>query len=181
MKKALVCLALLFLLLPASATAGKTGLGINVGPLFPMAQEDQESGFVFGLKIRTDLVGPLGFEPNFNFGSFGDFTLDGVGTRSGSDLKYYGLDITIGGGMGSVGPKPYLFIGGGVYNIKRSGDSRSNKSGWSFGGGLAVGIMQNWDIDIRGRMNIASSAGSTSRKSFALTFGAVYFFGQVRR
>lgn len=169
---------IVLLLLPAFAQAEQTGIGLVGGPLFPVGQEDQESGVVFGLKIRTDLFGPVGFEPNFNFGGFGDVTVAGAGTRTGSDLKYYGLDLTLGGGFGGVGPKPYLFIGGGVYNTKRIGDKTTNKSGWSFGSGVAVGVMKNIDIDIRGRMNIASSAESTSRKSISLTFGAVYFFGQ---
>ncbi|MEZ5360023.1 MAG: outer membrane beta-barrel protein [Candidatus Zixiibacteriota bacterium] len=177
LKPVIGCLVILCML-PAFVQAEQTGFGLVGGPLFPIGQEDQESGFVFGMKFRIDLAGPVGFEPNFNFGSFGDVTIAGAGTRSGSDLKYYGLDLTLGGGFGGVGPKPYAFIGGGVTNTKREGDRTTNKSGWSFGGGVAVGIMKNIDIDIRGRMNIASSAESTSRKSAALTFGAVYFFGQ---
>lgn len=176
-KPAIGCLVLL-LLLPAIAQAELSGFGVVGGPLFPVAQEDQESGSVFGMKFRTSLGGLVGFEPNFNFGSFGDVTIDGVGSRTGSELQYYGLDLTLGGGFGGVGPKPYVFIGGGVFKTKREYDRTTNKSGWSFGAGVALGILKNIDIDIRGRMSIASSAESTSRKAIALTFGAVYFFGQ---
>ena len=178
MKRFLCATILVLMLLPAIALADETGIGLSGGPLFPIGQQDQESGYMFGLKIRTPLVGPIGFEPNFNFGGYGDVTIEGAGSRVGSDLKYYGLDLTLGGGMSGIGPKPYLFIGGGVYNTKRDGDLTTNKSGWSFGGGVSTGFMKFLDLDIRGRMNIASSEGSSSRKSFALTFGAVYFFGQ---
>ncbi len=181
MLKPVIGILLIVLLLPAFSLADITGIGASGGPLFPVGQQDQESGIIFSLKVRATLYGPIAFEPNFNFGGYGDVTLEGVGSRIGSDLKYYGLDITLGGGMGKVGPKPYIFIGGGVTNTIREGDLTTNKSSWSFGGGIAVGIMKNIDVDIRGRMNIAGSAENTSRKSVAVTFGAVYFFGQRRQ
>jgi hypothetical protein len=180
MIKPVIGVLFITLLLPAFCLADITGIGAGGGPLFPVGQEDQESGVVFGLKVRAKLYGPIAFEPNFNFGGYGDVTIEGAGTRVGSDIKYYGIDLTLGGGMGKVGPKPYVFIGGGVTNTKRTGDNTTNKSSWSFGSGIAVGVMKDIDIDIRGRMNIAQSSGSTSRKSVALTFGVVYFFGQRR-
>lgn len=178
MKKILAFGLVLCLVLPAAALAGKVGFGVSGGSLFPIVQDDQESGYTLGLKVRAEINPFLAFEPNLNIASFGETTITGVGSRDGSDITHYGIDLTLGGGMGGPGLKPYAFIGGALYNTKRDGDDTTNKSGWSFGAGLALGIMERVDIDLRSRFNIISSEGSTSRKSVSVTVGAVYFFGQ---
>ncbi|MFH1699578.1 MAG: outer membrane beta-barrel protein [Candidatus Zixiibacteriota bacterium] len=170
--------AIVFVLFATPILADEFGAGISAGPLYPVLQQDQESGYTIGLKIRSKLIGPVFFEPNLRFGGFGDISIAGVGGREGSKITFYGLDMTLGGGNGGVGPKPYLFIGGGVYNVKREGDETGNNSGWSTGVGVAVGLMKYLDIDLRGRFNIVSSEGSSSRKSAAVTIGVVYFFGK---
>jgi hypothetical protein len=178
MKGKLIVWVLLAMLLPVGALADKTGFGIVAGGLYPVAQDDQETGMTYGAKFRFRLTGPLVMEPNANFGSFGDAQIAGVGSRDGSTMNHYGLDLLLGGLPASIGPKPFLFVGGGVYNIKRDGAATVNKSGWSFGAGLAVGIMKILDIELRGRFNIASWAGSTSKKSVAVTGGLIYYFGK---
>lgn len=178
MKRTLIVWGLLVTLLPVGALAEKTGFGIVAGGLYPVAQDDQETGKTFGAKFRLRLTGPLVLEPNANFGSFGDAQITGAGSRDGSNMNHYGLDVLLGGLPASIGPKPFLFVGGGVYTIKRSGAVTVNKSGWSFGAGLAVGVMKILDIEVRGRFNIASYAGSTSKKSVAVTGGLIYYFGK---
>ena len=180
MKQAVLAILGLLLLLASPIMAEKFGVGVAVGPLIPIVQEDQESGMVYAIKIRASLYGPLYFEPALQFGHFGDVTIGGIGSRVGSDLKSYGLDITLGGGNGKVGPKPYAFIGGGVYNMKREYENATNKNGWSFGSGIAVGLMQRLDIDLRGRLNIVSSVEGATRKSVGITAGAVYYFGREK-
>lgn len=177
MRKPLIWILLPCMLSPAAVLAGPVGFGISGGGLIPVAQEDQAAGSLFGLRIRTELAGPFMIEPNLHFGSFGDAEIEGVGIREGSSLKHYGLDITLGGAIAKVGLKPYLLIGGGIYNTKRDGDATTNKSGWSFGGGLALGIMPELDIDFRGRFNIASAEESTSKKSVGITIGVTYYAG----
>jgi hypothetical protein len=177
MKKFLIPMLVLLLAGPMVADAGQVGFGACGGTLIPIVQKDQGSGMLWGLKVRAKLAGPVMIEPNLNFGSFGDAEIAGVGMRDGSSLKSYGLDLTLGGGLGAVGIYPYLFVGGGVYNTKRDGDATTNKSGWSLGGGLALGVMQQLAIDIRGRGIIAGSEGSTSKKSVAVTAGLTYYFG----
>jgi hypothetical protein len=164
-------------LLPIGATAGPVGLGVSGGVLTPAGQDDQAAGSVFGFKVRTRLSDLFTLEPNINIGSFGDAEIEGVGERDGSSLDHYGVDITFGYTMAKTGLKPYAFIGGGVYNTKRDGDETTNKSGWSFGVGLAVGIRPELDFDIRGRFNIVSSEGSSSRKSGGITAGITYYVG----
>ena len=83
----------------------------------------------------------------------------------------------IGNRLAMQGFKPYAFIGGALYNTKRDGDETTNKSGWSLGLGFAVGLSPKMDFDVRGRANIASSEGSSTRKSIGVTGGITYYFG----
>lgn len=167
------------LLLSATAMAGATGVGVFGGTLYPIAQQDQSAGYTYGLRARLNLTGPLVLEPNLTLGSFGNTEFAGVGERKGSSLKHYGVDLILGNRPGSVGPKPFLFIGGGIYNSKRDGDLTTNKSGWSFGGGLAYGIKEIIEVDLRGRINIVASEGSASKKSGTVMLGVTYYFGEL--
>jgi len=158
--------------------AGPVGFGVAGGVMIPVSQEDQSSGSLFGIKVRTRLNDLFTLEPNIHFGKFGEAEIEGVGSREGSSIKQYGIDITFGNYIARQGLKPYLFIGGGVYNSKRDGDETTNKSGWSPGAGIALGIRPDLDIDIRGRFNIMSWENSSSRKSFGLTLGITYYVGR---
>jgi len=178
MRKRFLWGLLLSVWLPAIAVGDPVGFGVSGGILSPVAQDDQSAGSLFGLKIRARLSSLFTLEPNVHFGSYGDTDIEGVGTREGSSLKHYGLDITFGNGIAKTGLKPYLYIGGGVYNTKRDGDDTTNKSGWSFGPGLALGIKPELDIDIRGRYNIAGAEGSSSKKSIGILLGFTYYVGR---
>lgn len=177
MKKVAVLCFLLVIILSPVASARPVGVGVFAGPLYPITQDDQETGFGYGVKVRIEFAGPVVMEPNLSFGGFGDVEIAGIGKRDGTSVKYYGIDLVLGNGLASMGPKPYLFLGGGVYNLKRDGDETVNKSGWSVGGGLAWGILPFLDVDLRGRVNIVSFEGSTSKKSVGATVGATYYFG----
>jgi hypothetical protein len=177
MAKIAICL-LLLLIFPVIVSAGIVGIGANGGALVPVAQKDQDVGSVFGIKLRVKLTGPLSLEPNLNFCKFGAVTFEGVGTRDGSTFTSGGVDLVVGAPFAAVGLKPYAFLGGAIYTTKRSGDATTNKAGWSFGVGLAVGIMANLDIDIRGRMNIALSEGNGTKKAVGITGGLTYYFGE---
>ena len=178
MKRFVVAALVMITALAVTAAADPVGLGVCGGALLPAAQEDQSTGWLFGIKVRARLSGLLAVEPNIHFGSFGDVEIPGVGARVGSSLKHYGVDLTWGAAIAAAGIKPYALLGGGVYNTKRDGDVTTNKSGWSFGGGLAVGIRPDLDIDFRGRYNIVSSEGSASKKSVGLTVGITYYTGR---
>ncbi len=177
MKKAVIFSWAVMFLLATGALAAPIGVGVVVGPVVPIVQADQGTGFAYGLKARLHLAEQLILEPNLTLGGYGETTIAGVGTRDGSSVTHYGVDLVIGGGMASIGPKPLMFIGGGIYNVKRDGDVTVNKTGWSFGLGLAVGFMSTFDIDLRGRVNIVASEGSASKKSAEITAGATYYFG----
>ncbi len=176
--KAFAAFIIIVLLLSiAPVLAEPVGFGVSGGALVPVSQEDQSTGSIFGIKIRANLPGPLVAEPNIRFGSFGNADITGIGSRDGASINSYGVDITLGNALAKVGLKPYFLLGGGVYNTKRDDDETTNKSGWSFGAGAALGIREDLDIDFRGRLNIVSWEGSSSKKSFEVTVGATYYVG----
>jgi len=176
--KTLIIPVLVILTVASAANASDPfGVGLSGGALLPVAQEDQGTGFLFGVRFRLGLHGPFVMEPNIHFGSYGDAEIEGIGSRNGASLKHYGIDVTFGNPIAGLGFKPFLFLGGAIYNTKQDGGSTTNKSGWSFGGGVALGLRPELDVDIRGRFNIAGSEGSASKKSVGLIIGATYYFG----
>ena len=177
MRKTILLLSMFCLLSASFAAAGPFGVGAFAGGLYPVIQEDQGSGYIFGIKARVKLPAMFALEPNVTLGSFGDAEIEGVGSREGSSIRHYGIDLLLGGGLAAIGPKPYFFIGGAIYNTKRDNDETTNKSGWSFGLGVSLGLAQYLDVDVRGRFNIAAWEGSSSKKSVEVTGGVIYYFG----
>ncbi len=177
MKILIISLSALLALAPAGYASDPFGVGVSGGALLPVSQEDQGTGYLIAVKFRLGLRGPFVMEPNIHFGSYGDAEVEGVGSRNGASLKHYGIDVTYGNPIAKPGFKPYALLGGAIYNTKQDGVNTTNKSGWSFGGGVALGLRPELDVDIRGRFNIAGGEESTSRKSVELTIGVTYYFG----
>lgn len=177
MRKIILLLSMFCVLLTSYAAADAFGVGAFAGVLYPVIQEDQGSGYIFGIKARVKLPAMFALEPNVTLGSYGEAEIEGVGIRDGSSIRHYGLDLLLGGGLAGVGPKPYFFVGGAIYNTKRDNDDTTNKSGWSFGLGVSLGVAQYLDVDVRGRFNIAAWEGSSSKKSVEVTGGVIYYFG----
>ncbi len=179
MRKTVILAFLLVIIIAPASYAEPFGVGVFGGVLYPIVQEDQASGYLAGVRVRINLSGPLALEPNLTIGGYGDAEIVGVGKRAGSSIKHYGVDLILGGGLAAIGPKPYLLLGGAVYNTKRDGDETTNKSGWSLGLGVALGLTSYIDVDVRGRANIVSSEGSASKKSVEVTAGVTYYFGAM--
>jgi len=158
-------------------SADATGLGASGGVLIPIIQDDQKSGHTFEFKARFKFLGPIAMEPTVSFSSLGNKEITGVGIRDGFAITHYGLDLTLGGGLGDAGFRPYFLLGGGVYNLKRDGDETSNKSGWSFGAGSTFGLGLV-ELDVRGRLIIISTDNSGSKKAAGITAGVTYYFGR---
>ncbi len=173
MKKLLM---LLFLAAFVPTQAAQFGVGVNGGVNIPIIQEDQGSGTIFGLKAKLNLLPGISVEPNLNFAKFGDAVKD-FGTRKGSKITSYGVDAILGAGLPGVGVKLYGLIGGGIYSTKRDLDANTTKVGWATGLGLEIGFTEKIAVDIRGKLNVISSEGSSTKKSAAVTGGVNYYFG----
>jgi hypothetical protein len=175
------------LLLSQMALAGnlKFGIGVAGGLNYPIGQEDQTQGSIFGFHGRVQAVPAIALEPNIYFTKFGDpvsdeFTYD----IQGSKITAYGIDVTLGGAMGGPGVKPYALFGAGFYKAstktQEGFSSPYNKGtdfGWSAGFGIEVGVTHMVGLDLRGKLVIIPTDGGGSRKSGSVTGGVNYYFG----
>jgi len=165
-----------------SAHAGMIGLGAGVsgGLEFPIAQQDQKQGSVFGFKARIKLLPIIVIEPGLNFTRYGnpefdDFTSD----LEGAKVTAYCLDAVLGGSFGGVGVKPYGLFGIGYYATSLDQVGTENKNtGWSTGFGVEIGVASKVGLDFRGHVAVISTDGGGTKKSGAVTAGINFYFGK---
>ena len=176
-----VCLGML-----AATTSFGQGVSFGAGAFggmdFPLLQNDNTSGAIYGVRGIVKLNLPITVEPFLYFGSYGaaefpEFTND----LEGAKITAYGVDATLfkikGTGVG-----PYFLVGAGFYDIADDAiqgayETQGARMGYSAGAGLAVGLTPYLMIDIRGRANVVTLDGGGSRKSIGATGGLSYFFG----
>jgi len=176
-----VCLSII-----SMSTAFGQGISFGAGAFggmdFPLLQDDNTSGAIYGVRGILKLEMPITLEPFIYFGSYGaaefpEFTND----LDGAGITAYGVDATLfkikGKGVG-----PYFLVGAGFYDIaddavQNAYESQGTRIGYSAGAGLAIGLTPYLMIDVRGRANIVTQDGGGSRKSAGATAGLSYFFG----
>lgn len=175
-KLIMVCVLMLWGASPVVASG--YGVGGFGGLNIPIVQDDQSSGTVFGVKGRMELARNVIVEPNLGFGKFGDaeFTF---GTREGSKINAYGVDVLLGSGFGGAsGVNIFGILGAGVYSITRDYDDDATKFGWSTGLGLEFMMVPTLGLDVRGKVHVTSSEGGGTKKSATVTGGLNYYFGK---
>ena len=114
MKRTLM-LALCLLLLSqvaSSQTPGiKLGVGVFGGLNYPLVQNDQASGTVFGFKGRVKLA-IITLEPNVAFAKYGSPDIAGViDDPEGSKMTSFGLDALLGSPVGGPGLAVFVVRG----------------------------------------------------------------------
>jgi hypothetical protein len=149
---------------------------------FPLLQDDNTSGAIYGVRGIVKLQMPVTLEPFVYFGSYGagefeEFTND----LEGAEITAYGIDATLFKSTGK-GIGPYFLVGAGFYDIADDGiqeafESQGTRLGYSVGAGLNIGVTPYLSIDIRGKGNLVTQDGGGSRKSAGVTGGISYFFG----
>ncbi len=172
-------------LLPTLLSAQQPGISVGflAGLDFPILQEDQAQGTVFGFKADWNALKLITVEPNINFTKFGDpeYTdyptlLDGF---EGSKVTSYGVNALLGGSGGKSGVYPYFFAGFGFYKYKRDlTDQDQSDLGYNGGLGLEIGLPSGLSIDVRGKLNVIPMDAGGSKKSASLAAGVNYYFGQ---
>ncbi len=173
--KKLLMVVVFSAVLAASASAAGIGLGAYGGPAFPILQDDQGNGVVFGAKAKLNLIPGFAFEPNINFLTYGDADL-GYATREGSKVTYFGADILFGGAGLPIGPKVYLLGGAGLYSISRDNDNDYSDFGFNVGLGIEFGIGSGIALDVRGKAHFVMFEGA-SKKFATVTGGLNYYLG----
>jgi opacity protein-like surface antigen len=162
-------------LLAPAARAGTITIagGVFGGMSFPVLQDDQSQGSIFGARIPVRLAALLAVEPFYSTSALGDKTIEtspGFSvTREGSDVTTYGVNALF-----PFGTKTLLYPYAGIGNVhfERSGEDESFTS-YDLGLGLGVTLIPKLMLDMRGELQMASS-GETSRKMFNVTLGATY-------
>ena len=71
MKKAVIFSWAVMFLLATGALAAPIGVGVVVGPVVPIVQADQGTGFAYGLKARLHLAEQLILEPKLRLCGYG--------------------------------------------------------------------------------------------------------------
>ncbi len=165
------------------AEGPKFGVGFFAGVDFPVLQQDQANGTIFGFRVRYEAIPTVVLEPNVCFSNysspdFEEFEYD----LEGSKVTSFGLDVVLGNSIGATGFKPYFLAGIGLYNrsnetIDDIYDSGGARFGFSGGLGIALGLSPSFDVDARAKLSVAASEGGGSRKSLAVTGGLNYYFG----
>ena len=162
-------------LVAPAARAGTIAVGGGVfgGMSFPVLQDDQGQGSLFGARIPVRLATLLAVEPFYSTSALGDKTIEtspGFSvTREGSDVTTYGVNALFPFGTKTL---LYPFAGIGSAHFTRDGEDETFTS-YDLGLGLGVTLIPKLMLDVRGEMQAASS-GQTSRKMFNVTLGATY-------
>jgi len=167
---------LLAALVPGAARGGNVGLGVDGGGSFPIVQEDNGNGSVFGVRVPVNLAPLITLEPYWAKTNGGDKTQDAFGvsyTRSGIDNDNFGANVLFTFGTGL---RYFPYAGIGSNHMTRDGmDER--KTGYDFGMGLGFKLpLANLSGDVRAGVNMVVSPASTesSRKWGEITVGVAY-------
>jgi opacity protein-like surface antigen len=162
-------------LLAPAARAGTITLGGGVygGMSFPVLQDDQGQGSLFGARLPVRLLPLLAVEPFYSTSALGDKTIEASPgfevTREGSDVNTFGVNVMVPFGTKTL---LYPYVGIGSASFQRNGQDESFTS-YDVGLGLGFTVMPKFSLDVRGELQAASS-GETSRKMFNVTLGASY-------
>ena len=180
-KNTLILVLMIFLIVPAiQAGSVNLGIGASGGMEFPIVQQDQKQGTVFGFKAKIGVMPAIALEPNIYFIKFGDPEIEELveSDFEGAKLNAFGIDAVFGGGFGGKGVKPYGLIGIGSYKFKHDQSGvESTDFGWSVGFGIEIGVAPKVGLDFRGRTIVVSTEGGGSRKSVAVTGGINFYPG----
>lgn len=171
---------LLALLIAATcaSTAHAMGFGITVegGPSWPVLQDDQGNGAVWGVRVPVNLVPLLTLEPFYVGGSYHDKTIQtlaGPQTRDGGTTRSWGLNLALANPTAKFSFFPYAGIGSST--VSRASFADVTHTSYDFGLGLGIGLHENLSAAVRGEMQMIVN-GDVSRKFGNLTFGLTYHF-----
>ena len=183
-KSTLVVLTGILFALAGTAQAGILGIGVTAygGLNIPVAQDDAESGSVFGLRVPVQAISLLRVEPWFGIAKSGDYTFEGnlgpASTFPGPDVTTFGLNALIGTPMSAPGVS-IAFVGGiGSHKVKWDDLESDSRIGFNAGLDLGIGLgAAPLALSARGEAIVIPLDGGGSRKNIYVTAGLTYKFG----
>lgn len=176
MRRLLVLATLLLALYTAPAAATTIGVEVFGGVGIPIAQDDNNTGGMFGLRVPVGIpvVTLEGFYQRTNGGET-EQTFNGITTtRSGLEVTQFGVNALFGH-PGGQGMTFFPYVGINSSSFDRIGTDSESELGFDFGLGLGFGFAESFYIDGRGEANVVTMGG-TSRKWANINVGIGYNF-----
>ena len=168
----------------SAAQAGLLGAGITAygGFNIPIAQDDTESGSVFGVRAPLQMISMLRLEPWFGMAKNGDYTwstsISGSQSFDGGEITSFGLNALLGSPMTAPGFS-IAFVGGiGSHKFESESLEADSRIGFNLGLDLGMGLGSSpLALSVRGEALVIPLDGGGSRKNGFVTAGLTYKFG----
>jgi hypothetical protein len=167
-----------------SVQAGLLGAGLTAygGVNIPIAQDNAQSGSIFGLRAPLQMMSALRLEPWMGIANNGDYTLNtaisGSSTFDGGKITSFGLNALLGSPMTGPGFS-IAFLGGiGSHKLETEGVETDSRVGYNVGLDMGVGL-GSLPLSLSGRAEavVIPLDGGGSRKNGFITAGLTYKFG----
>ena len=185
MKSKLLVLFLVVAMTPATFALGGIIVGPYYGIAFPVGNDMAESGTMYGLQARMELLPMLSVGAHYSSRTLGNpKQVFFEGTPNEIEMEVDGGDITtfgIEGFLGKSGSLPglNLYLTGGLstYKWKRDYTEDFSKTAYSAGLGMEIVLPMKLGIEGRGLFEFASTGENGTYKSLLAFVGVNYHFG----
>jgi len=179
--RAAMLLVWVLLAVASPVHAVTVGLGVFGGENLPLAQEDNDPGPQWGIRVPVHAVSNVTFEPFFAIAdggrheeTFGGTTYD----RIGFNVLSYGAIAAWGRmGLGSGFPV-FPYVGIGSYRLAREGAEARTELGYSAGVGYAYALPVGFALQARSEVVVVPT-DETSRRFVNLNVGVQFRFHPV--
>src|SRR5262249_53755262 len=150
-------IALALVAFAGAAHAASIGAGVFGGMSFPVLQDDQAQGSMYGVRLPVKLAPMIAVEPFYADTELGDKTIEPVPgfstTREGSKVDTYGVNAILATG----GPLSfYPFAGIGSAHFTRQGQDETFTS-YHVGVGVGISPVPKLVLDLRGELQAAAA------------------------
>lgn len=177
-----ICLIIVALFVAGSssvAMAGKFSIGAFGGLNIPLAQDDAQSGALFGAKGRILLLPYLGVEPYFAMAKYKGKDAEAreeTFTLGDGDITSFGADVVLGSISGLGKTKFYGLVGINSNTYKRDRVPDESGLGLAFGGGVEFFPTEMVSLEFRAKYH-PIKLGDGGRVHLELSGGVNYYFG----
>ncbi len=185
MKTQLAVLFVVAMMVPSAFAIGDITVGPYFGMAVPLANDDAESGALYGFQARVSLIPGLSIGGHYQSRGYGnpsqtffegtpqEFTDE----KDGGDVTSIGLDAYFGKAGGMPGLNFYFMGSYGTYKWKRDNQDEISKTAFAVGPGVELVLPMKVGIEGRALIEVAPTGESGSWKSFLWFVGINYHIG----